>query len=326
VEREKIMMNDIYSKLENIGIIPVVVLNNENNAVDFAKALYEGGIKTAEITLRTKTALKSIKAISDSNVDIIVGAGTVSSVEMAKKAIAAGAKYIVSPGFNSEVVDWCIKNNIPVIPGIITPSEIETALNYGLRILKFFPASKFGGFSTLKAYQSPYQQIKFIPTGGINEDNLNDYLSLSNVLACGGSWVCPMDDIDNGNFDYITKICKDAVLKMHNFKLAHIGINSNSEDGAKEDAKKLCSLFGFKYNENPGSIFLDSIIEVVKNSKYGTNGHIAISTTNVKRAVNYFNEKGLQFDNESAVYIDNQLKVIYFKDNISGFAIHLVKK
>lgn len=180
--------------LENISkskIIPVVKVNTEENAVKISNSLIEKKINLIEITYRTENAGKYIKKISNSFSNIVVGAGTITNIAQAKDAIKNGAKFLVMPGFDKNTVKYAIKNNIPIIPGVATPTEIMAAMNMGLHILKLFPCNIVGGIDFLKSIKGPFPKIKFIPTGGINENNFNDYLSLENVIAVGGSWVVP---------------------------------------------------------------------------------------------------------------------------------------
>jgi len=202
---------DIFEKIEKLKVVPVVVIEDEKDAVQLAKALCDGGLPVAEVTFRTKAAKAAIEMISKEVPEMLVGAGTILSIDQAKSAIDAGAKFIVSPGFDEKVVDYCISENIPVFPGCITPTEIIKAMNMGLKIVKFFPAEQFGGISTIKALSAPFQMIKFMPTGGISLNNIKDYLSLKNVIACGGSYMVKKEDISSGNFEKIKELTKQTV-------------------------------------------------------------------------------------------------------------------
>lgn len=203
-------MHDILKQIESIKIVPVVAIHNADHAPALAEVLTEGGLPCAEITFRTDAAEQAIKKMSRTP-DMLIGAGTVLSVEQARKAVNAGARFIVSPGFNPKVVDYCVQNDIAVTPGICTPTDIEQALQFGLKVVKFFPAEAYGGLKTLKAMSAPFTMMKFIPTGGINASNLADYLGFAKVLACGGSWMVKSDLIDNENFDEISNRTKKAV-------------------------------------------------------------------------------------------------------------------
>jgi len=204
-------MNDMFDTLGRLGLVPVVKIERAEDAVELGRALLAGGLPCAEITFRTEAAEEAIRRIASSLPDIVLGAGTILSVDQADRAVSAGAKFIVSPGFNRKVVDWCLGNQIPVTPGVVTPTEIDMALEVGLDILKFFPAEAMGGIKTLKAISAPYGGVKFIPTGGISRDNLADYLTLPSVHCCGGSWLVKADLITAGKFDEITYLAQQAV-------------------------------------------------------------------------------------------------------------------
>jgi 2-dehydro-3-deoxyphosphogluconate aldolase/(4S)-4-hydroxy-2-oxoglutarate aldolase len=204
-------MPGLLDTLGDLGLVPVVKIERSEDAVNLGGALLAGGLPCAEITFRTEAAEEAIREISSSLREVIVGAGTVLSVDQADRAVSAGAQFVVSPGFNQKVVDWCLENGVPVTPGVLTPTEIEMALDRGLNILKFFPAEAMGGIATLKAIGAPYGEVKFMPTGGINQRNLPDYLAQPNVHCCGGSWFVKADLISDANFDEITRLTREAV-------------------------------------------------------------------------------------------------------------------
>lgn len=315
---------DILSAIGNIGIIPVIKITDIDTALPLAKALCDGGLPAAEITFRTECAEKAISLITETYPDMLVGAGTVLTEAQAKDSVKAGAKFIVSPGLNPTVVSYCTKNNIPVIPGCATPSDIEKALEFGLDTVKFFPAEASGGLQMIKAMSAPYK-VKFMPTGGINEKNIVPYLQNERVLACGGSFMVKSELIKNKNFEEITALAKNAVKLMLGFKLAHIGINSENESEAKKAAKLLSSIFSFSVSEIPVSYFAGPF-EVMKYNARGKNGHIAVDTNSVERAYYYLKNKGFEFDENSIKYNDNgKMAFIYLKEEILGFAIHLTE-
>lgn len=192
-------------------LVPLVVLDDENDAVPMAKALVEGGIPIAEVTFRTAAAKAVIEKMSREVPEILVGAGTVHNVEQAEDAVNAGAKFIVTPGFNREVVQWCLDREIDVVPGTVTPSDLEQALSMGLSFCKFFPAEAYGGVKTLKALAGPYADIKFMPTGGVSEKNWKEYLALDNVVAVGGSFMTPSSLVKAKDWDGIKEICRKLV-------------------------------------------------------------------------------------------------------------------
>lgn len=203
-------MNDTLVQIGKTGIVPVVVLNNASDAEPLAEALINGGLPCAEVTFRTEAAEDSIKLMSKKFPEMFVGAGTVLTTEQVDRAIGAGAKFIVSPGFNPKVVEYCLKNNYPITPGIMTPTELEMALGFGLDVVKFFPAENAGGLKMIKAMSAPYTMMKFMPTGGINAANVGDYLACDKILACGGSWMVKGDLIKEGNFAEIEKLTAEA--------------------------------------------------------------------------------------------------------------------
>jgi len=204
-------MNKVLEELGSYGVVPVVVLNRVEDAKPLAKALCDGGLKCAEVTFRTEAAEESIRIMVNEFPDMVVGAGTVLTIDQVDRAVAAGAKFIVSPGFDPEIVDYCISKNITVCPGCMTPSEVAQGVKRGLEVLKFFPAENAGGIGMLKAMAAPYTSVKFMPTGGISAKNLADYLGFSKIVCCGGSWMVKADLIKNKEFDKITEMTREAV-------------------------------------------------------------------------------------------------------------------
>ncbi len=200
----------VLDRLHGCGVVPVVVLDDVKDAVATAKALLAGGVDVMEITFRTAAAADSIKAVAENCPDMLVGAGTVITLEQCKQAVECGAKFIVSPGFDEEVVRWCVERSVPITPGCVTPSEIMAAMKLGLTVVKFFPAGVYGGLSAMKALSGPFGGIKFIPTGGVNSHNIGEFIAAPFIHAVGGSWVCPKADIAAGNFERITELCKQA--------------------------------------------------------------------------------------------------------------------
>ena len=203
-------MNTVLEQIGKIGIVPVVVLNDAKDAEPLAKALVNGGLPCAEVTFRTEAAEESIRIMSEKYPEMLVGAGTVLTTEQVDRAVAAGAKFIVSPGLNPKVVTYCLEKKIPVTPGTQTPSEMEQALELGLDVVKFFPAEPAGGLKMIKAVAAPYTTLKFMPTGGINLDNVEEYLKYDRILACGGSWMVKGELVSAGKFDEIEKMTRDA--------------------------------------------------------------------------------------------------------------------
>lgn len=204
------MMKTLEERFYDYAVVPVVVLNDADDAIPLADALIKGGLPCAEVTFRTDAAEESIRRICKSFPDMLVGAGTVLTTKQVERAYKAGAKFIVSPGFDPEIIDYCISIGLPVLPGCITPSEIAQAVKRGLKVVKFFPAEQSGGVAMIKAMAAPYSMVKFMPTGGISTKNLADYLSCDKILCCGGSWMVKEDLIKSGSFDKITDMTKEA--------------------------------------------------------------------------------------------------------------------
>lgn len=204
-------METIINQLETYKVVPVVKLDKPKDALPLGNALVKGGLPIIEITFRTDAAAEAIENLSRELPDICVGAGTVLSVDQANQAIDSGARFIVAPGFNPRVVDYCIDRNIPVFPGVNSPTQVEMGLERDLQVLKFFPAEASGGLKMLKAMAAPYGEVRFMPTGGINIDNLNDYLAFDRIIACGGTWLATATLINEGRFDEITRLAENVV-------------------------------------------------------------------------------------------------------------------
>jgi 2-dehydro-3-deoxyphosphogluconate aldolase/(4S)-4-hydroxy-2-oxoglutarate aldolase len=200
----------VLAELGTIGVVPVVTIDEPGRAAALGAALVAGGLPCAEITFRTPAAAAAIQAMSDAHPELLVGAGTIATVEQADAAVAAGARFVVAPGFDETVVDWCRANDVPIAPGVMTPTEINMAIRRGLRLLKFFPAEAAGGVAALTAIAAAYPDVRFVPTGGIDAANLADYLRLPTVAACGGSWVAPRAAIADGDFARIERLAADA--------------------------------------------------------------------------------------------------------------------
>ena len=319
-------MNPILEQFQKLGIIPVVVIDDAKDAVPLAKALCEGGLPVAEVTFRTDAAEEAIRLMNEAYPEMLVGAGTVLTTEQVDRAVAAGSKFIVSPGLNPKVVKYCQEKNVPITPGTARPTDIEMALELGLDVVKFFPAEQNGGLAMIKAMAAPYTKVKFMPTGGINAKNLKSYLDFDKIIACGGSWMVPKDLVAAGDFEAIKNLTREAVNTMLGFELRHIGINANGEEEADSVAGSFEKLFGFTKKVGGSSVFAGTAIEVMKAPYLGANGHIAIGTNYIERAVYHMELQGFEFDPETAKYKNGKLVAIYLKGELGGFAVHLVQK
>ena len=321
-------MNDMIKELYSIGLIPVIKIENADDAIPLAKALIDGGLPAAEITFRTACAAEAIKKITDTYPEMLVGAGTVLTTEQVDAAIAAGSKFLVSPGLNPKVTAYALSKGVPMLPGCANPSDVEAALELGLTTVKFFPAEAAGGLKMLKAMAAPYGQLTFMPTGGINADNLLDYLKFNKIIACGGSFMVADNLIKEKKWDEITALTKDAVKKMLGLEFIHMGINNENKAEAEKGAKLFELMFGMSLKETSKSTFAGEAFEFMHQKGPGKCGHIAIRTNFVDRAIAYFKRMGFEFDESTITYDDKtgKPKFVYFKDEICGFAIHLVQK
>ena len=323
-------MNEVLKKLGDIGLIPVIKLDSPEQALPLGRALLAGNLPVAEVTFRTNAAEKSIKALSTELPELIVGAGTVLTTEQVDTAAAAGAKYIVTPGFNPRIVQHCLDKGVPVTPGVTSPSEIEQALEMGLTVAKFFPAEQAGGIPMLKAFAGPYgNKISFIPTGGINAKNLADYLACPNVHAVGGSWMVSPELMSEGKYDRVAELCAEARSAALGFHLLHIGINPlDGGDGAEatQSAELLAKMLGMSQKIGNSSVFVGSGFEIMKRKGLGERGHIGIETTSVERALAWLAGFGVGAVDDTIVKKSGRIVLAYLDKPFMGFALHLNRR
>lgn len=320
-------MVQISEQIFKIGIIPVIAIDDADKAVPLACALVKGDLPAAEVTFRTAAGEEAIRRIAAEVPEVLVGAGTVLNLEQCDRALAAGAKFIVSPGYNEALVAHCQEKGVLVLPGCVNASDMTRAANAGLEYVKFFPAEQSGGVDGIKALAPVFPKLNFMPTGGVNTKNLMDYLGYDRIFACGGTWMVKKDLIEGEKWDEITRICKDAVKTMLGFELGHVGINCQDAGQAEQTAKALCAIFGFEYKAGNSSDFAGSAVECNKAPGRGAHGHIAIRTNNVDRAIYHLGLQGVKFD-ESSRKTDakGRTKAIYLQEELGGFALHLVQK
>jgi 2-dehydro-3-deoxyphosphogluconate aldolase/(4S)-4-hydroxy-2-oxoglutarate aldolase len=321
-------MNGVLEELGKIGIVPVIKIDDVEKAVPLAKALIAGGIPCAEITFRTAQGEEAIRRIAGEVPGILLGAGTVLTTEQVDRAIDAGAKFIVSPGLNPKVVAHCLEKGIPITPGCSNPSDIEQALEAGLEVVKFFPAEQAGGLDYIKAIAAPYPGLKFMPTGGINAVNIAKYIAYEKIHACGGSWMVSADLINAGDFEKITSLSREAVMNLLGFSVLHVGLNGQEAEGALKTARFFFDIFGFPAKDGNSSVYAGDNIEIMKiPSAPGLHGHIGIGTNSFPRAVAYLERRGVELD-QTRVKKDPQGRpfLIYCKEEILGFAVHIVQK
>jgi len=317
---------DVLSRMAAAGIVPVVVLDRAEDAVPTARAMLAGGIDVMEITFRTAAAADSIRAVASEVPEMLVGAGTVINLEQCRLAVDCGAKFIVSPGYDEETVAWCVENGIAVTPGCVTPTEIMMAKKHDLKVLKFFPANVYGGLKALKSLSGPFPGTKFIPTGGVSNDNLAEFISSPIIHAVGGSWTVPKKDIAEGNFEKVTQLCAEARKTVLGFEVAHVGINCPDAAAAEAVCEKLGEAFDFAVKAGNSSNFAGSGVEVMKTMFLGANGHIAVRTNKIEAAVAELEKHGFALDMTTAKYKGDRLNTVYLKDEFGGFAVHLLQK
>ena len=276
-------MSDIFERISEYGIVPLVTLDDPNDAVPLARALVAGGIPIAEVTFRTSAGGEAIKRMAKEVPEIIVGC-----------------------------------------PGTVVPSDIEEAMNFGLKVVKFFPAEAYGGINTLKALAGPFGAMKFVPTGGVGLNNLTDYLDLPNVAAVGGSFVPPSKLVKAKDWDGITKLCQQIVAKVMDFSVGHVGINAGDPDNAGKVTDQVAALFGTDKREGDISFFSGNLVEVMKKPFVGTHGHICVDTRDLRRAMALLKRKGVEFDEANFMYdAKGKLVTAYLKNEIGGFAFHI---
>jgi len=320
-------MNEIFETIGQIGIVPVIKIDDAAKALPLAEALIKGGLPVAEVTFRTGEAAEAIRSISERYPEMLVGAGTVLTTEQVDRAIEAGARFIVSPGLNPKIVSYCLSKGVPMIPGCSSPSNVETALELGLDTVKFFPAEAAGGLPMIKAMSAPYTNVRFMPTGGISPKNLNEYLAFPKIVACGGSWMVSDKLLSEERYNEIERLAKEAVDTMLGFEIGHIGINTENADEAMKAAKTFAALFGMSLNDGESSVFMDTSIEIMKFDGRGKNGHLAVLTNDIRRALWHLSRRGVSFIEESKAYDEKgNLNLVYLDCEIGGFAVHLKQK
>lgn len=315
----------VMERIAQSGVVPVAVIEHLEHAVPLARAMLLGGVDVIEVTFRTEAAPEAIRAISENCPDMLVGAGTVVRVEQCEQAVDCGAQFIVCPGFSRRVVQWCVEHEVPVVPGCVTPSEIMEAMDMGLEVLKFFPSNIYGGLAAMKALSGPFPGIRFIPTSGINMDNAGDFLRAPFIYAVGGSWACPRGEISAGNFRKISELCRETRKRLLGFEIVHMGMNCDTPDTARALCLQLQDAFDFAYKPG-GSDFASDFVEVKKGDGRGTYGHIAIGTNSIPAAIAEMKKRGYALDEDSGYYENGVLTAIYLRDEIGGYAFHLMQK
>lgn len=316
----------VIERLGNNAVVPVVVIEDVKDAVPTARALLDGGIDVMEITLRTEAGLEAIRTVAEKVPEMMVGAGTVITLDEVKRVADAGARFVVSPGYDDAVVRWCISQGLEVTPGCVTPTELMMARAAGLKIVKFFPAGVYGGLAAMKSLAGPFGDMKFIPTGGVNSQNIGEFSAASFIHTVGGSWICTKADIGAGNFEKITRLCKEAVAASLGFEIAHVGVNTENERTALRTAAELESIFHFPVKNGNSSVFASSAIELMKSKYLGEHGHLSVKTNHIGRALAYLKKQGIEADMSTAKEKNGSISAVYLKYEIGGFAVHLLQK
>lgn len=319
-------MNPVLEKVYQIGIIPVIAFNSVDEALPLCKALADGGLPAAEVTFRTACAEECIRLIHEQMPEMLLGAGTVLTTDQADRAMAAGASFIVAPGFDPAVMQHVIDKGGIAMPGTATAGEMQQAMNMGCEAIKFFPAEANGGVNMIKNIGAALKTAKWMCTGGVNAKNVNDYLGYDQIIAVGGTWMCKSDVIKAQEWDKITAMSKEAVDTMLGLHLAHIGVNTANEEEAMATANLLGSLLNMKVAPGNSSIFVGKKeFEIMKKPGRGANGHIAIGCNNVDRAIYHLGRRGVKFDLDSKVIKNGKTIACYLEGEVAGFAIHLVQ-
>lgn len=316
---------NVYQKLESTGVLPVIHIADRAWAEPLAQALLAGGIDTLEVVFRSEGAADTLLQLKESHPEMCIGAGTILNVTQAEQALAAGADFLVSPGYDRKIVDFCAERDVTILPGCTSASEIQAAYESGLRVVKFFPAEISGGVAAIEAFGGPFAEMRFLPTGGINMQNLEEYLRCERVIACGGSFMAPRAMLERGDYAAITERCAKAVQSGLCFELAHVGINHTDAETAESSAERLATLFAMPLIEYQASVFAGTAVECMKTRFYGEKGHIGFRTSNMRRAMAWLSRMGVELIEESKKYdAKGNVTCVYLKEEIAGFAVHIV--
>lgn len=320
-------MRNVLEQISDLGVLPVIKIEKLEQAVPLANALRQGGVNAIEVIVRNEIAFDAIDNIRSSFPDMLIGAGTILTAQLADQAMEAGARYIVTPGYNPQVVRHCLDRGIPIVPGCVTPSEIQTAIDAGLQTLKFFPAGPQGATAAIKLLSGPFPKVRFIPTGGIDFSNMTEYARLECVAAVGGSFMAKADLIQNENWEEIAANCRKAISMSLGFELAHVGINHERVEEAMDSAERMDGFLALGIRCGNSSIFCGKAVECMKTKYYGEKGHIGFYTNSVQRARAWFLAKGIPI-REDSIRKDGNGKWVsfYLKEEVSGFAVHVVKR
>lgn len=320
-------MVENFKAITRTGILPIIKIEKLEHAVPLAGALRAGGINAMEIVVRNDIAYDAIHAISQAYPDMELGAGTIMTTDMADRAIAAGAKYLIAPGFDAEIVQHCLNADILPIPGISTPTEITSCVRMGLKLLKFFPAEPLGGIEMVKLLSAPFAGVKFIATGSIDEAKMPAYLRCDAVEAYGGNIMARPDVLWREDWAAVTAASKHFVDLSLGFELAHVGVNEESEEAALGSAGRMAEVFRMGVKNGNSSVFAGKAVEFMKKPYLGAKGHIAYYANSLERALCWFENEGIAV-REDTIRRDAQGKLVafYLQEEIGGFAVHVVRR
>ncbi len=316
------MCKNAMDLIEKIGLIPLVNVSDPSKAVPLASALANGGIPLVEVALRDKAALESLANIKKNLPGVLVGAGTVKNSAQVAEAVEAGADFIVSPGVNPDTIKFCQEKKVAIIPGATTATELELGISFGLNVFKFFPAETVGGMKLIKALRGPFGNVRFVPTGGINLNNMKEYAEDPAIYAIGGSFMTPKNAVETSDWEAITKLAQKTVEISLGFAMGHVGINCNSVDEANSTAVWFNDRFGLKPREIDISFFAGSAVEAMKKPSFGANGHIGIACNSIARAMYQLERRGMKF-RFCKKNPEGKIIAAYIEDEVGGFAVHI---
>lgn len=321
-------MKETLKRISDVGILPIITLEEPLDAIPIGQALYDGGIPVMVVTFRTDAGADCIDLITKAIPDMTVGAGTVFTTEQVDRALEAGAAFFSSPAVNPTIVRYCQEKGVPIFPGVANPSDIEAAITLGLEHLEFFPAEANGGIDGLRAVSAPYPQVSFMPYGGINDDNIVQYLRDPKVFAVAGDWFIKDEWLRFKDYEMIEDAARKAVNNMLDFRIDHVGLNFAKDDAALYAAEEFGGIFGYdvKSTAEGTGYFAGSYFETMKPGNVGTAGHIAISTNSVERARAHLLRKGITFDDSRTEYLDDgSIRLVVLEKEIGGFSIQLIR-
>lgn len=322
------MKIDALSRVAETGVLPVVALPSAAAAAPLADALVAGGVRAIEVTLRNPWALEAVAAIRRAHPEMAIGAGTVLSEAQVAAARQAGADFLVSPGFDPDVVRAAQAAGLPIVPGVANPSQVTAAVRMGLKVLKFFPAEQSGGLPALTLLHGPFPDVAFIPTGGLSLANLGSYLDCPFVAACGGSYMAKAADVAAGNWARITALCRQCLDVSLGFSLAHVGLNAADAATAAEMAARFADLFRLPIRDGRRSVFVGSSVECMKQPFHGEKGHVGFAVRSVERALAWYRSRGVPVREDSIRRTADgaRLQSFYLAEEPGGFAVHVVLK